>query len=786
MKKVSCFLFLLACSLQIFAVTVDPKQCVIQLPPEADGVKCLAAKELAKHLHLIAGQEIPIVRKNILTDRKYIFRVGIPPFDNAKPFAPEEARTEVAENGVWLYGDDFEGGDLLGKACRTGSLFAVYDFLEKQFQVRWIEPGDRGIVYAPMEKLQLKEGSYSWNPGHMFQRAMRCGVAYDYADYRRCYSANVPGTMQLNEQEYKKKIKEIRLFFKRHKMGNSRVFPYGHAFVKWWSRYGKSNPGYFAMQENGRRGLQDPQHPTWSKLCVSSPQVQDQVIRDWMRLNPRPKVLNVSENDAGGYCRCPECLKLDVRKPGEKFGSHLTDRYLHFANSIQKKVAEIDPEVSVFMYIYSDYRYPPRREKADPRLLLGFVPGMLEYDQVAMMYGQWKKAGAKNLMLRPNDQHVNTGLPMGFEKLMFDHFQLGVKNGVVASDYDSCHNFWPATGIADYILLRAHSDPSKTFEYWEQEYCSAYGDAAEAVRDYYRYFRNEVWEKRLYPNRMEIQRLGRYGNFRRGIMWNIAKFYAIEDFDRTDEILNGARNKRLTESERSRLENLILANQHARLTYQAIVAKNKFLPGRKLLRFREVNKDRLSFDWNMLCHIEKLFGDLTGVALADALRSFSDMRETPYRWSFRIDPNCMGEKEKWERNRLCTQTGKLPGLRTDRSWERQVAKEIGAELHEQLANYDGVGYYMTDLVVPEKWRDKEIFLYFGGVDESAKIWINGKFAHERLHKDHDDWRKPFTVLISHLINWDLPRQNVVVRVHDQKGDGGIWKRVYLVCRDKTQ
>ena len=117
---------------------------------------------------------------------------------------------------------------------------------------------------------------------------------------------------------------------------------------------------------------------------------------------------------------------------------------------------------------------------------------------------------------------------------------------------------------------------------------------------------------------------------------------------------------------------------------------------------------------------------------------------------------------------------------------RNALRYIPVELHEQLANYDGVGYYMTDLVVPEKWRDKEIFLYFGGVDESAKIWINGKFAHERLHKDHDDWRKPFTVLISHLINWDLPRQNVVVRVHDQKGDGGIWKRVYLVCRDKTQ
>lgn len=96
------------------------------------------------------------------------------------------------------------------------------------------------------------------------------------------------------------------------------------------------------------------------------------------------------------------------------------------------------------------------------------------------------------------------------------------------------HNCWPATGIADYILARAHEDPSKSFGYWEKQYCSAFGGVSAEIMEYYRYWRNEVWDKRIAGNRDAILKRGLYGIFRRGLMWDIHKYYHPDDFDKTD------------------------------------------------------------------------------------------------------------------------------------------------------------------------------------------------------------------------------------------------------------
>ena len=57
------------------------------------------------------------------------------------------------------------------------------------------------------------------------------------------------------------------------------------------------------------------------------------------------------------------------------------------------------------------------------------------------------------------------------------------------------------------------------------EYCSAYGAAAPEVKEYYAYFRKNIWENRLLPNKNYIVEKGRFGNFRRGLMWNLEQYY---------------------------------------------------------------------------------------------------------------------------------------------------------------------------------------------------------------------------------------------------------------------
>ena len=90
------------------------------------------------------------------------------------------------------------------------------------------------------------------------------------------------------------------------------------------------------------------------------------------------------------------------------------------------------------------------------------------------------------------------------------------------------------------------------------------------------------------------------------------------------------------------------------------------------------------------------------------------------------------------------------------------------------------------LTINPKWKGKEISLMFGAVDESAWVWVNGKYAGKRLYVRDPDWSTPFAINITDQIDWNQKRQTVVVKVHDSNGAGGIWRGIMLVVRDKKK
>lgn len=778
-------------------VEIDPQQAVIVLPDDADSIRRFAAQELQTHLRLVTGVSIPVRAR--AEGGEYPFHLAPPAGADSKKMVPEEARRLVTPDGTWLYGEDFQGipprnpndfSPVFQKTSRTGTLFAVYDFLEKEFGIRWLEPGDRGIVHpaASSGKLRLAAGGGSWTPGRLIQRQIRTGYS-NWNSYSARTAPELPEAFRQSREQYEKEFDAVRVWLKRQRMGNSYPLNYGHAFTRWWELYGREHPEYFAMQEDGVRRPEHARQPDRVKLCVSNPAVHDRIIADWRKSGTASKIINVCENDSGGYCRCPECLKLDARLEHEKFDDNLSDRYVWFANAVRRKAAAVEPDVSVIMYAYSCYRFPPRREKVDPQVIIGFVPSMLELDKVDRMYRDWRRAGAEKLFLRPNDQHINSGLPMGFEKQMFDHFQTGIRHGIIGTDYDSLHHFWPASGIADYILARAHAAPEKTFEHWEDEYCSAYGAAGDRIRDYFRYWRANIWEKRLTPNMAAIRERGRYGNFRRGMMWDIAKYYKPADFDATDAILEeAARAAGLTPAERGRVETLRLANRHARLTYQALAAPapEKLAAGRNLLDFRTKHRDDLNFNWGGLLNIEREFGDLTGILAADRFREYSDVTALPVQWYFRIDPQDAGLREHWEGHSWHRIRTTWDPIRVDACWESQTLKAMHPKLKQLLKDYDGIGFYAQSVRVPSDWKGSAVELFFGAVDESARVYVNGKFAGEHLFLRPDDWKTPFAIRIDPLIDWNEPSQTVVVRVEDKTGAGGIWKPVFLARKQQEE
>lgn len=769
----------------IKSISIDPADCVIVLPQKADEGEIVAAKELKKHLDLIGGKDIPIVYGTTAATGKYRFYIGC--YDRILKMAPGSGMWVVNPTKTYICGDDLSGDE---------TLYAVYSLLEDKFGVRWIEPGDDGVVFRKREKFELETGCGGWYP-ELSLRILRTGSFSKASD-------TALKIFEKSKEEQDKEMADIRMWKKRMRMGNSSDINYGHAFTKWWKKYGMVHPEYFALNKYGIRGPEiDPKesfkdNPVWAnvqhgetiKLCPSNPAVAQQVISDWLEKKPRPHCVNVCENDSPpmGFCRCDACRKLDGHNDDlNVYQVHLTDRYIYLVNEVLKLAKLYDKDATAVTYAYNETEFPPYKERVESGVILGMVPTTIDLQKLEAWYTGWEKMGANKMFLRPNYPcYYNTiGLPIGFEKHFYDVIQLSVKHRCVGMDLDSLMHQWDLSGMNDYIMAKTLSDPSQPFEKWEDEYCSAFGNSSAEVKDYFRYWRNEVWNKRLLPDLNDIVVKGKYHNFARGLMWNLSKYYKEEDFERTDAILNKALAKKLTDIEKKRLERLILSIRHARLVFKAITTKEpeKFKYSKELLAFRVKYKDTLRLDLLKLIENEDRAGDVTGIKTASQLEKFDlPWIQTPLPWYFKMDPENKGLSGNWEKKSFDEIKKEWELLPTNSFWESLPAHYPypSAGLRKKLKNYDGIGWYSQLVTIPADWKNDEVYLFFGAVDESCQIYVNGKLAGEHPFVNPDDWCTPFSIRIDKQVAWDKTGQLVTVRVEDKNGSGGIYKRIWLV------
>jgi hypothetical protein len=148
------------------------------------------------------------------------------------------------------------------------------------------------------------------------------------------------------------------------------------------------------------------------------------------------------------------------------------------------------------------------------------------------------------------------------------------------------------------------------------------------------------------------------------------------------------------------------------------------------------------------------------------------------RWHFKIDPTNIGLTKEWQKS-SSAQTGKWATIESKTHWEK--GKTSSTALKKQLKGYDGIGWYAQSISIPAEWKNKKIFLYCGAIDESALFYLNGKLTGERKHNHPDNWLLPFRINITPNINWSKENQQLIIRVKDTMGGGGIWKPIWLVA-----
>lgn len=360
MRIILVFLALIAMALPAAAdlalVTNGASSYEIVLPDGATRTAGLAATELQGFVLKSTGARLPIVAIPS-PDKPHLFvgpnvtsaAAGV----TADDLKPEGFHLRVIGQDVHLVGKD-TGGDpthlYSNYPCQTGTLSAVYEFLERFLGVAFCWDDDLGTVVPHHETVSLPATNVTQAPDWTY----------------RCLS-------------YGPKDATFGVFGRRLRLGWQYSVSHSHSWFQILpcGKYGKDHPEYFALV-NGVRvtKYEGDDNAHGGEVCTSNPEVIQIFIQaacDYFKANPDRDMFSISPNDGGGFCECANCRALDG---GEMLADDparpvLTDRMIHFYNAVADGVAKVYPNKYLGAYVYSYYQRPPVREKTiAPNLML--------------------------------------------------------------------------------------------------------------------------------------------------------------------------------------------------------------------------------------------------------------------------------------------------------------------------------------------------------------------------------------------------------------------------------
>jgi len=160
---------------------------------------------------------------------------------------------------------------------------------------------------------------------------------------------------------------------------------------------------------------------------------------------------------------------------------------------------------------------------------------------------------------------------------------------------------------------------------------------------------------------------------------------------------------------------------------------------------------------------------------------YDKIMDLPRRWLFRLDPERVGESQRWFATGADEPPSPAAGASAPREGEsawKPIA--IGKFWEEQgYRDYDGVAWYRVRVVAPESVRGRRLFLAFGAADETAAVYVNGRLA-GKWGRLGFTWNQRFEVEVTPLLSPGAENL-IAVRVEDSIGMGGLWKSVLLVA-----
>ncbi|MCD6220629.1 DUF4838 domain-containing protein [bacterium] len=381
----NCFFFLFGIGLLfILELPVESMEInsqtdyTIVIGREVSPIAKFAAEELQHYLKKIVSRTFPIKKDTYsFSSSDKLILVGKSKYtksleEEVDKLYPEGFIIKTKGNNLFLLGEDlakevdfshpipFSVG-----ASHKGTLFAVYEFLEKYCGVRWFWPGESGEIIPKKKNICLGEIHIKEKPDFISRNFWWCGVRLS----PKLAKAWALWQMRALRQGY-----GFELGFRGG---------WGHSWGCYLegNKYYKEHPEYYALIGGSRKPLvgKNPMDLR-NQICTSNPEVVKLFVEKIRKMyEPTSKaVVSISPNDGGGFCECANCKALDhpeLYGPGDNLWREdrpvLSDRIMTFANAIAKEVKKTHPNLFLGILAYTYNFTPPKSvEKLEDNIII--------------------------------------------------------------------------------------------------------------------------------------------------------------------------------------------------------------------------------------------------------------------------------------------------------------------------------------------------------------------------------------------------------------------------------
>ncbi len=316
----------------------------IVLPKTPDELERHAASEFQRYVKAITGVTLSMVNEP-RAPNGYGVWLG-------RTTASESARFTLTQEALGRDGYAAEVGQkgliLVGR-CPIGTLFGVYDVIEREFGVRWCEPHETLGEVVPIAKT-LSLGS--------FRRSFKPSFDYRWVD---------SGDWALRQRM------NVRVDIDGERIGVNWKWHF-HTFCTLIppDKYFDSHPEWFPLIK-GKRKKSTRKHSHSTQLCTSNPEVVARLAEGMIEVldaDPTIEIITLSPNDGDGFCECADCRALD--EPGRGWFARYSKRLAILNQQIAKRVGKRHPKVKIKVGAYAMYARLPKIEnyKPEPNLII--------------------------------------------------------------------------------------------------------------------------------------------------------------------------------------------------------------------------------------------------------------------------------------------------------------------------------------------------------------------------------------------------------------------------------